>query len=797
MISVGQVSGIIAATVFLVEFTVPLAIVIILVGHIGNENSASTWSIVNRVTQISHWPTLLQADTVQTRGVRFGVKFLTWTGTLTLLLMTLAGVITPLGLSDAVKPGTIGVAQFQYVKDEGPWGQSTPPRPDFKFSRLCGALIFMNCPGSYAGYRTFSNSTGAYGIPDFDSATINSTLPNNLTEMFSSATSGQGNTVSGLFDIQYRLYTGVREDHVDHGKTYIQGSFRGVERLVLRNTTQAVEGLVVDTRTGGIGFRNHTVPADLALGGTWSEDLTWIEPITECVDTNLTFEFNTGDSAYNTSVATYLVDNGGFANLEKKYPYPGSWNDTQNPDLRARAYKGAWISNALAAVWLNVTYPGRLKDMNSSIGQKYLISERGSSLVDLGTVSLSSIDGSFLDLGFGSSFGSNTTSLNLTKEASARLSITRTNFTTAGTVCAGAGMGDFANMTNIAVQCGYVFGAAHLTDGRETLLFAPYTSYTRNLYVCASGARASIKTVDFSINGTTSLANLRIEKVSDKTYSSNSSIPLWAVENPNRTLADVTPLWGIVDNRFEGTPGFDFIRAEKFWLPATYPSLTITGSVDSIAGKNIFGAALNSVYTDLSSSSSLVPDYSGQQDFAMFTAWQRLTRAPTTAKLMINLIITDLLAAATVGTKSALDSTKPRADTLAVEAVTTGTPATIMVTKYRKMIQYDPRYAIPACLVLVLWLAIVAVAMVMWVFSRFSLETMRQLLNQTSTGRVATTLLHPEACEPTAKTTSWQRSAGILRIRFDNITPQTKTVPEGATGEKGGIRSVSTDKLNG
>jgi hypothetical protein len=386
---------------------------------------------VNRITQISLWPTFLQADTVQTVGVRVSVKFLTWTGTVALFLLTLAGIITPLGLSDAVKPGATGVAQFKYVKDEGPWGQSTPPRPDFKFSRLCGAFLFMNCPGSYAGFRTISNSSGAYQIPDFDDATINSTLPSNLTEMFSSATSGEGSTISGLFDIQYRLYEGVREDNVDHGRTFIQGSFRGVERLVLRNSTDAVEGLVVDTRTGGIGFRNHTVPADLAFGGTWSEDLTWIEPITECVDTNLTFEFNTGDSPYNISVPTYLVDNGGFANLAKKYPYQGNWNDTQNPDLRARAYKGAWISNALSAIWLNVTYPGRLEDMNSSIGQKYLISERSSSLVDLGKVTTSGIDGSFLALGFGS-FGSNNTSLNLTAEARARMSITSSNFTSAG-----------------------------------------------------------------------------------------------------------------------------------------------------------------------------------------------------------------------------------------------------------------------------------------------------------------------------------------------------------------------------
>jgi hypothetical protein len=63
MITVGQVSGLIAAAVHFrkaphtqcsqarlsnlwsttVHFTIPVAIVVILVGHIGNENSAATW----------------------------------------------------------------------------------------------------------------------------------------------------------------------------------------------------------------------------------------------------------------------------------------------------------------------------------------------------------------------------------------------------------------------------------------------------------------------------------------------------------------------------------------------------------------------------------------------------------------------------------------------------------------------------------------------------------------------------------------------------------------------------------
>ncbi len=49
---------------------------------------------------------------------------------------------------------------------------------------------------------------------------------------------------------------------------------------------------MVDTIRGGIGFRNHTIPTQVYLGAEWDEDLLWIEPVTECVNLNLSVEFN-------------------------------------------------------------------------------------------------------------------------------------------------------------------------------------------------------------------------------------------------------------------------------------------------------------------------------------------------------------------------------------------------------------------------------------------------------------------------------------------------------------------------
>ena len=117
--------------------------------------------------------------------------------------------------------------------------------------------------------------TGWYAIPDDDNAIINSTIPANLTEVFSSATSDDGNTLSGALDIQYRSWSvGVDTygKQVDGGKPYAQGEFRNLEMVILHNKAEAIEGLVVDSVKGGLGFRNHTIPMGFESGAEWSED---------------------------------------------------------------------------------------------------------------------------------------------------------------------------------------------------------------------------------------------------------------------------------------------------------------------------------------------------------------------------------------------------------------------------------------------------------------------------------------------------------------------------------------------
>jgi hypothetical protein len=183
-------------------------------------------------------------------------------------------------------------------------------------------------------------------------------------------------SVSSIFDIQSRSYSWSQindnPDGVapDNGTAYPVSSFRQISSLLLDDAIVVVDGLIVDMKNGGIGFRNHSAPSIQRYGSTWSEDILFIEPETQCVDTNLTLDFmipeytsqGGGGSIISNLV---LTDRGGFANLSHHYP---TWdrNDTQNnPELFLRAYKAAWINNVWSMAFMNVTNFRNLSDPNS------------------------------------------------------------------------------------------------------------------------------------------------------------------------------------------------------------------------------------------------------------------------------------------------------------------------------------------------------------------------------------------------------------------------------------------------
>ncbi|KAI9823872.1 MAG: hypothetical protein M1832_002189 [Thelocarpon impressellum] len=545
-----------------------------------------------------------------------------------------------------------------------------------------------------------------------------------------------------LLDIQYRQWAHSKELLVDDGKDFITGKFRVLDSLVLHDAIEPVEGLVVDSKKGRVAFRNHTVPAELRNGATWWEDLLWVEPVTTCVNTNLSLHFTYNGSASSSNQVTdkYLQDDGGFASLARDYPHRGLWNNTDGvPDLQARAYKAAWLSNGNSARFLNATFIDRDRRLtNSTIGMTFPIgnnSYNGYS-VDPTAIKITPIDGAFLDLFSRSS--------NMTAQDAV---VTRRNFSDAELLCAGYGGADVSKDVNLA-----------------SLIFDPGTKWTQSLYVCASGVRASIKRVHFTINNTALLSDTRIEKVLERDHPDPASMPLWAVENSDLNISDVSLAWGLVGDEYERAASLLTRRSKDFWLPAASPVLELTGVVDSFAGAKVFSAALNSVYNLAATSmgDSAAISYSGKDNFAMFAKWQQLSQAPDTASRIINLIYTDLLAFATVGTKSVFSTSPQGVDpSLSAQSPSTGFRE---VQEYVHRIQYNLLFAIPAFAVLFLWMCILVTAVVLWAARRFTLRQLRHLLNQTAMGRVTTNLLHPGLTAPDAPTSIWVEKAGPVHL---------------------------------
>jgi hypothetical protein len=114
--------------------------------------------------------------------------------------------------------------------------------------------------------------------------------------------------------------------------------FSTTESLILRNGIFAVGGLIVDMDTPGIGLWNHTLPADAPNGAVWSEDVLWLEPVSACVDTNLTVDYTLHDIGSINDAKTFnITDSGGFFNLTPDYP--SFIPDGQNVNLGWHAYR--------------------------------------------------------------------------------------------------------------------------------------------------------------------------------------------------------------------------------------------------------------------------------------------------------------------------------------------------------------------------------------------------------------------------------------------------------------------------
>lgn len=238
-------------------------------------------------------------------------------------------------------------------------------------------------------------------------------IPQIITDIYSSGVDDK-TTISNFFDIQWRRYLTTSNDNSNNGSTFLVSAFRNMESLILNNATQPVEGLVVDTIHGGIGFRNHTVPPGFQYGVTWEEDLLFIEPESVCVDTNLTIDFTVNVDANSTVVMSevFLTDRGGFVNINHTYPEPNMTNPQQNPDLWGRAYKAAWLNNVYTALFYNITSDKNesmgtraFEYLNSDLGKSFLLTgqQSGPGAISYDNLEITQTFGDYLELGDDSS----------------------------------------------------------------------------------------------------------------------------------------------------------------------------------------------------------------------------------------------------------------------------------------------------------------------------------------------------------------------------------------------------------
>ena len=721
-----------------------------------------------RVLQATTWPSLIGADTSASKRVSWLVFCLGWGITIGHVLVSITGIITPLGLRDRIKPAAATAVPFVYVPDKSPYGLGTPPRPDAPFSRGCGGSGWVVCPGS--------NGTDAYilvnqTIHDIipNNGTYSARLPYNLTQIFSSATSGTNNTISGPFDIQYRQVFPRSMDQVDNQEPYIVGSYRVMENLILHDKIEAIEGLIVDSTRGGVGYRNHTVPVNLPTGGRWTEDITWLQPLIECVNTNLSIRFTLNYTDYNGNIVeshnVRLKDRGGFSNLPLKGPRIDMEDMQANPDLRTRATQLAFFHNGMLMWALGLASPNISAPRNVTSDAEYPLVLNGSLTGDQhnayrpDSIQIPGNDGLFINSDFNTS-----NSL--------------WNFQVTALACRGLVSqytGDRLDNSTVGIDCGLIQTAPRRLDGTDPRIYDAGSEWEQDIYMCTSAVQASIKTVEFILNGSSTLDDLTVSSVKDKVYETHDAQPLWAIEITGQPSSVTAPLWGLISEQYAASENLITIKSERLLLPPAYPdSASVVNAKDSMAasyapmaaqhvalGESYLGQITSRWTTDLP-----IADYTGKSNFALSRRWQQLSAGGEEgAATILKLIFTDILATATIGSQTPIGLSG--SDTGRLGGTVPSGDKTVRIEPFQRKIEYNLPYAVPAFITLALWVVVLVAFLFALIVSHFSFSKLRQQLNLSSAGRLYTNLVYPDECEVDAKTDKWIEQVGGLRFRLD------------------------------
>lgn len=271
---------------------------------------------------------------------------------------------------------------------------------------------------------------------------------------------------------------------------------------------------------------------------------------------------------------------------------------------------------------MNITRPApdAFAYLNSEVGDKFPVTDDQTTGARVGGIYLENIFTSLLNPDW--VLSNRSIAENPRLNYSNPFGLSWQNYTGISTICSGAGGTDKANISNIHVGCGLIFGAAQRKDGSQSLVFEPESWWTQPVYSCATTSKASIKETVFRHNVTevsgNTLKALSVVSVNEKIYPDNQSMPLWGVESPpGWNLSDISQLWGLISPDMENSANLSTIRAPHLYLPGFggFFSTGIPGSSNFPAGDGITDL-LAGIYVNPYSTNGL-PDYTGSSNMAM------------------------------------------------------------------------------------------------------------------------------------------------------------------------------------
>jgi len=241
-------------------------------------------TIISRIVNSTPLPSLLRTDPSAGHhdGVSSNIVAVTYLSLLTAVILAIAQVLAPIGLSERVIPIGLTNITFDYAPDPSAFGVTTYQRDNYILARSCGN---KPCPGVPARAALDHDWHGSFAT----------TVPQNITDCFTSGTSSPGDLRASSFEIEFRQFIAQNASHrVQDLSVYLDTNVTGLFDYLAPVTSvpgyHVKEGVVIDAIDGGVGFRNHTVPTSSAgaAASTWSEDLLWVVPVTSCVQTDWT-----------------------------------------------------------------------------------------------------------------------------------------------------------------------------------------------------------------------------------------------------------------------------------------------------------------------------------------------------------------------------------------------------------------------------------------------------------------------------------------------------------------------------